>query len=127
MILIQGTILPTGINTLIRMHWAKRKKKQQEIIEDITQNNPKALTTPFGCPVDILYTRKSTRYMDWDNAAGSFKLIGDALVTLGIILDDNPNVVINFQVKQQKVKKRDEQGYEVLICKASSVSEMRIE
>ena len=65
--------------------------------------------------------------MDWDNAAGSFKLIGDALVTLGIIIDDNPNVVINFQVKQQKVKKRDEQGYEVLICKASSVSEMRIE
>ena len=108
------------------MHWAKRKKKQQEIIEDITQNNPKALTTPFGGPVDILYTRKSTRYMACDNAAGSFKLIGDALVTLGIIIDDNPNVVINFQVKQQKVKKRNEQGYEVLICKASSVPKMRI-
>ena len=53
--------------------------------------------------------------MDWDNAAGSFKLIGDALVECGILEDDNPKVIKVFKVKQEKVPHRNEQGFTVKI------------
>lgn len=60
--------------------------------------------------------------MDWDNAAGSFKLIGDALVQCGILLDDNPTVIKEFIVKQERVRKRNEQGFTVKIFKAHTMS-----
>ena len=61
------------------------------------------------------YTRRSVRLMDWDNAAGSFKLIGDALVKCGILEDDNPKIIKEFKVDQERVRKRYEQGFTVKI------------
>ena len=119
--------MPIGINRLLRMHWAVRKKEYKKFLENLQIENPEIQDYRFTEPVSVEYTRKSIRYMDWDNAAGSFKLIGDILVELGVIPDDNPNYIPEFLVKQEKVKKRDEQGYTVIIREAPTVREMRVE
>jgi Holliday junction resolvase RusA-like endonuclease len=54
--------------------------------------------------VTIAYTRSSVVAPDWDNISASFKPIGDALVTNGVIEDDNPKVVLEFIPKWRKAK-----------------------
>ena len=117
-LLITSDTQPPGINRLLRMHWAVRKKIQNNLVDELSSEYPTDLIVG---PVEIHYTRKSIRLMDWDNAAGSFKLVGDALVTLGILEDDNPKVIKEFYVKQERVRKRAEQGFTVLIRQASAV------
>lgn len=124
--LITGNLLPTGINSLLRMHWAVRRKKQAEIMENIQELNPHYSSYVYTDPVRVEYTRKSIKYMDWDNAAGSFKLLGDSLVDLEILPDDNPLIIQEFVVKQNKVAKRIEQGFEIKICAPHSLPELRV-
>ena len=107
------------------MHWAVRRKKQQEFQDHIVEQNPHYINYEYTDPVRVEYTRKSCRFMDWDNAAGSFKLIGDALVDLKIIPDDNPTIITEFIVRQQKVK-RIEQGFEITICTPHPLPELRV-
>ena len=120
-LLISGKLLPPGINTLLRMHWAVRKKKQKEFQAHVVEQCPEYTQFVYTQPVKIVYTRKSIRTMDWDNAAGSFKLLGDILVDLGIIPDDNPKIIKEFVPLQEKVSKRIEQGFEINICSSSAV------
>lgn len=115
---IISNIQPPGINKLLRMHYRVRKKLQAEIAEDIAANYPLDL---IEGPVTVDYLRKSVRLMDWDNAAGSFKLIGDALVQLGILEDDNPTVIKEFRVEQERVSRLKGQGYRVYICQTSAM------
>ena len=119
MFIIHSRTQPPGINKLLRMHWAVRKKLQNNLVDDIKENYECSL---IEGPVHILYTRRSVRLMDWDNAAGSFKLIGDALVKCGILEDDNPKIIKEFIVEQERVRKRDEQGFTVKIYKTSTMS-----
>jgi Holliday junction resolvase RusA-like endonuclease len=58
--------------------------------------------------VTIAYTRSSVVAPDWDNISASFKPIGDALVTNGVIEDDNPNVVVEFIPKWRKAKNNND-------------------
>jgi|TARA_R110002012_G_scaffold317619_1_gene534436 hypothetical protein len=120
-LLITGILLPPGINTLLRMHWAVRKKKQKEFQEHIVSRNPHYVDFIYNEPVEVVYVRKSIRYMDWDNAAGSFKLLGDILVALEIIPDDNPSIIERYVPLQEKVSKRIEQGFTINIHSASAV------
>lgn len=46
------------------------------------------------------------RQRDWDNMAGSFKLVGDSLVKAKVIVDDKPDIITSFIPKQTKVKKK---------------------
>jgi hypothetical protein len=46
--------------------------------------------------------------MDWDNFCSSFKHVGDALVKEGVILDDNPAIVVSFVPEQLKCKRADQ-------------------
>jgi len=123
-LLIYGKLLPPGINTLLRMHWAVRKKKQKEFQQHIVEQCPEYIQFAYTEPVKVVYTRKSIRMMDWDNAAGSFKLLGDILVELGIIPDDNPKIIREFIPLQEKVSKRIEQGFKIFICAALAVPEV---
>tara|TARA_R100001594_G_scaffold143374_1_gene191256 strand:- start:149 stop:451 length:303 start_codon:yes stop_codon:yes gene_type:complete len=100
------------------MHWAVRKKLQNNLADELSAEYP---TDLIDGPVEVHYTRKSIRLMDWDNAAGSFKLVGDALVNIGILEDDNPKVIKEFYVKQERVPKRCQQGFTVLIRQTSAV------
>jgi len=100
------------------MHWAVRKKLQNNLVAEIKAAYPCDL---IEGPVNVVYTRRSVRLMDWDNAAGSFKLVGDALVKCGILEDDNPKVIKEFKVEQVRVKKRHEQGFEVKISQTHTM------
>lgn len=115
-------ILVPGINRLLRMHWAVRKKMQSALVATIEEQYDCEL---IEGPVIVEYTRRSIRLMDWDNAAGSFKLVGDALVQCGILSDDNPKVITEFRVEQERVRKRTDQGFRVTIRKAHPVREVR--
>ena len=80
MVLTLPYLLPglNGDNGLIRMHWAKRKELSDYVEFDI-QRQAKG---KFVSPVWVAYYRYySGRAMDWDNAAASFKLVGDAIVS----------------------------------------------
>ena len=110
-------ILP-GINRLLRMHWAVRKKLQAQLVEHIQNNHA---CTPIEGPVIVDYLRRSVRLMDWDNACGSFKLLGDALVQCGILKDDNPSIIEEFNPDQEKVSKRADQGFRLVIRRAHSL------
>jgi Holliday junction resolvase RusA-like endonuclease len=97
-----------GKDGLIREHFAKRKERmkslQWQIKGAIAPKNPK-----HEGQVVIRYTRHTCTPMDWDNCCASFKLVGDAMVELGIITDDNPKVIVKFIPDQIKVSKRKEQ------------------
>lgn len=112
---IDSTFILPGINRLLRMHWAVRKKLQAQLVEHI-QNNYKC--SRIEGPVIVDYTRRTIRLMDWDNACGSFKLLGDALVQCGILEDDNPKVIKEFNPGQEKVSRRADQGFRLVIRKA---------
>ncbi len=108
---LSGSIQPPGLNKMLRMHWAKRKKLYEAIKLELALNYP--VLPQFDCPVEIVYTRYYARQaMDWDNAGSSFKLLGDALVELGVIEDDNPRVVVRFEPRQVKTPVA-QQGYSV--------------
>lgn len=55
------------------------------------------------------------RRRDWDNLAGSFKLIGDCLVKAAVILDDKPDIITSFIPLQTKVSKKVDEIVKVII------------
>ena len=94
-----------GSEGLIREHFMNAKKRKDKyLILFLQQNQPK-----IKGKVKITYTRFTTRLMDWDNHCASFKHLGDALVKLGTIEDDNPKIVVIFDPKQVKVKTKKEE------------------
>ena len=104
------TMFPS-LNILLREHWAERKKRVdalQWLIREQTINM-------HSGPVRITFTRYAHQLQDWDNHCASFKLIGDALVKQGIIVDDKPTIVKEFLPKQEIVKKAHEKKITVLI------------
>lgn len=70
--------------------------------------SPISTSKKFSSKVSIHYIRYSPHTMDIDNLYTSFKLIGDSIKRLGIIIDDNPNYVdlrcTQVQTKDFKVK-----------------------
>lgn len=98
-------------NGLLREHWRKRKKRKEVWINRIDALIPREIREhlPIKVPVEVVYTRHCTKFMDWDNACASFKLIGDALVHAGILSDDSPEIINKFTPTQEKCNKRDQQ------------------
>lgn len=100
-----------GPKGLLRMHWSKRnilKTKFQWLIKE--QKFPK---------IEGEFTVKIINYaiqlMDWDNLAGRFKIVGDALVASRLIQDDSPEFVIDFTMEQHRVHKLKDVRLEFLI------------
>lgn len=56
--------------------------------------------------VIVTFHRKACKLMDWDNFSGSFKLVGDSLVKSGVVVDDKPEVIVEFIPRQTRVKKK---------------------
>jgi len=93
-----------GKKGLLRMHWSDRKKLKEKYMWLIREQKiPK-----FKPRVVVEVTNYAIRLMDWDNLAGRFKIIGDALVGLKLLKDDNPDVVVNFTMVQYRVHKKAE-------------------
>lgn len=100
-----------GSDGLIREHYRKAKERKVRYLILLLHQNQ----TRFKGKVEITYTRYTTRLMDWDNHCASFKHLGDALVKIGIIEDDNPNIIVKFDPKQVRVKHRIEEFIKIEI------------
>lgn len=99
-----------GKHGLIREHYhtAKRKKEKYTLlIKSQTKNKHAGRVT-------IEYIGYKSRFMDWDNFAASFKHIGDSLVNAGVIVDDKPEIIVEFTPIQRKAKLKD-QRVEIII------------
>ncbi len=114
-IVMQFDQLPPSQNQLLRMHWRRRTvaldawifwMKAQAQEQNLSSEAP-AWHIAVGCLFKV------ARLMDEDNAQARFKLIGDALVRAGLVVDDNPNA-LQLAVFQRKVA-RAEQGVELTL------------
>lgn len=82
---------PPGLNALLRMHWRGRKRRQDDMCLALISRGP---VPQIKGPVTVEYFRSyHTVPLDDDNLNASFKLVGDALVSLGIVEDDKPKVL----------------------------------
>ena len=99
------------------MHWAKKaewKKAWQDEVgwAFLTKRNEFG-QLPLKKP-SICILIKSTHLKDKDGLYTSTKPLWDGLKNVNVILDDNPKNV-KMEVKQTKVKHRNEEGVEIII------------
>lgn len=109
--IVQGM---NGSKGLMRGHWSGIKKQKELYCTIIAEHLRKKEVREHVGPVVINYIGHKSALMDWDNFCASFKHIGDSLVKMKIIKEDNPKVVIKFIPEQIKCK-RQEQKVSVII------------
>ena len=106
--------LPPSQNQLLRMHWRRRAVALDAWIFWVkAQAQEQNLSEAPAWRITVGCLFKVARLMDEDNAQARFKLIGDALVRAGMVVDDNPNA-LQLAVFQRKVA-RTEQGVELTL------------
>jgi hypothetical protein len=64
---------------------------------------------------NITLIRHSYRYLDYDGLVGSFKPVVDALVSCGVLIDDNWGVTGKWNVDQRFRAKKEGPMLEILI------------
>lgn len=100
-----------SLNTMLRQHWSQRKRKREELWEQVQLAAPQP-TPEFTGRVRLIITRqwgKRQRALDPDNLVASCKMLIDCLKKpkgrsrygLGIIPDDSPGD-IELVVRQEK-------------------------
>ena len=101
---------PLSINRVLRMHWAKRKLYNEAWLQEVflAKNRLKIFGRPELRQVDLRFTLMlhGQKEMDADNAVASVKPIIDALVTVGILKDDDKDGVRSVSVDQIRVPRR---------------------
>lgn len=109
MIDITIPMLAPGLNGdkgLIRMHFAAYKK-----VKDSWTWAIKAATkdkAPSLCRIDV-ERYYAVHPMDLDNLYATLKIPLDALRAAGVIINDDPNCVLDVSIKQYKVKTKKEE------------------
>lgn len=82
---------PPGLNSargLLRRHWTKRGRDRDSLLLLLRAPGP---LPSVGGPARVAYSRTYARApLDPDNLAASAKPILDALVRLGVLVDDSP-------------------------------------
>lgn len=94
----------------MRYHWAKRAKYNKSWHYEIllSKNKAKIVGQPKHAPVAIRIDRNyhgRAKPLDRDNLVGAMKPVIDALITNGIIKDDDPESVRELVVNQNKVNR----------------------
>lgn len=88
------------LNAWQRLHWQARRRHTTELAKEVLAAIGHKPSVPIQrCRIEI--ERHSTRFPDWDGLYGGLKPLLDCLVVarqnnphgLGIILDDNPEVI----------------------------------
>ena len=100
------------LNKWQRMHWAQRRVITERFSWLARQALGYSPKTPIKRCI-VVVERHSAGMPDWDNLYGSCKSILDALVSptkrnphgIGLIEDDNPNVIQSLQATPFKGKK----------------------
>jgi hypothetical protein len=101
--------VPAGLNGpsgLMRQKVWSLKKDQAEWHLKVRLAWGKAKRPKFE-RCEIIYRLHVQRFWDWENAASSFKHIGDALKKIGCIPDDSPKYILRFTVEQERAKQAD--------------------
>lgn len=93
-------------NIMLKQHFSAVTKRRDQLQWLIREQGTQI---KFVGPVKIRYIRHAVKLQDWDNHCISFKQAGDALIRCGVIEDDNPKIVREFQPEQYRVKHFEEQ------------------
>lgn len=86
---------PRSLNTMLRQHWAERKRQRDLWACEVTAAWLAAGRPRYRRKVRALVTcyYRTTRRRDTDNMTASVKPIIDALVRLGCLLDDHSEIL----------------------------------
>ncbi len=107
-------LLPKGTNSLLSMHWRKRKRYKDGLALTVLAFAPNK--TRIAGPVRLHYTEYYARVpKDLTNQAGAFKIIEDQIVRMGVLDDDCPEIVTEIKYHQIKVATMKEQRCKVEI------------
>lgn len=90
-----------GKKGLLRLHWSKRSKIKEKFMWLIKLQKPERMPGK----VTLVMRNYAIHLMDWDNLAGRLKIVGDTLVSLNLIDEDNPEIIVHFEMEQERVKK----------------------
>lgn len=117
--------LPKSINQTGRLHWAAKNKIVQQwkalVRFAVGHQVPKE---PLE-KAELIYTRYSSRCLDFDNLVNSYKAVQDGLVGAGVIQDDK---VKNIGYPTYRwVKTKQKQGYITIEIKELSPDHSRLE
>ena len=99
--------LPKSNNKSLRSHWAAQRREGKMfdlLIAGICRG--KLPAQPLK-KAHITITRHFWRTLDFDGLVGSLKPVVDALVSAGVIEDDNWNVLGSWEVDQQFRTKKE--------------------
>ena len=88
-------------------HWRKRHadaRRWKDAVRAVVLGDHYVPDKPLE-RVRMRCERYSTREPDWDNLVASFKPIRDALVEIGVMVDDKPSVLIACEHRWGKAKR----------------------
>lgn len=95
-----------SLNKTLREHFAVRAKRKEKLCWHVKYQTKNKHVG--AVKVEMIF--RAVRLRDWDNlVGGSFKGIGDALVSCGVIIDDNPKIVRELIPKQERVAHKNEE------------------
>tara|TARA_Y100000310_G_scaffold325015_1_gene387810 strand:+ start:884 stop:1342 length:459 start_codon:yes stop_codon:yes gene_type:complete len=106
-------------NTLDKMHWAKKRRLQNEYRLFVRQQMTKYKISKWIIPKKgEIYLQSVKRYeiRDYDNLMGGAKLMIDALVKEGFIFDDTIKLIGTPRIRQSSLK-RWKEGIEEIMGK----------
>jgi Holliday junction resolvase RusA-like endonuclease len=101
-------------NVTNRQHWTRRSKAQKRLMKRIDLELPRVWKRIPIDPATVTFERYGTQVPDYGNMAGGAKDALDALVKLGLLMDDSPAHVTERYVFH-KVSKRAEQRTRIII------------
>ena len=104
-------ILPATLNKFLRMHWAVKKKYNDNWYIRSLGECGKPNFEPGKA--DMTITMHRSRLQDKDNRYGSVKSLVDVFTKLGWIKDDNTND-LSLTVKEEKSSRKDQRTEVVL-------------
>lgn len=102
------------LNPYLRLHWAKRKKLQQAIANEIAVLIPHAIGRPPIEHAIVTIARYSVGEPDYDGLVGGMKPLIDCLHRMGIIVNDDPKH-LTLKASSVRCPTRKEQRTEVSI------------
>lgn len=107
--------LPKSLNVTLRKHW-RAQRSEGKCWDDMValQCCNKLPDQPLQ-RVKIRIVRHFWQMMDYDGLVGSMKPVVDALVTAGVMIDDNWGVTGQWDVSQSKRAKKDGPLLEVTV------------
>ena len=91
-----------SLNQWQRMHWSKRQTAKKSYALGVLIKVGRHNTT---VPVSVVITRYSSGKLDHDNLVGGCKGLVDAMVHVGLAVDDSPEW-ITVEYKQEKCTRK---------------------